>query len=246
MSRTLLRTRLAALLALGASSAVSAQAVVLHDNGGIVTAPGGAADGSALSAVQAALGLSITGHAAVVAHDLRVAEDFIVPAGGWRVSQFEFDAFQQGATPSLSPFDRVHVRVWNGVPDAIGSSIVFGDLATNRLARVAFANTYRVTGVGVDMERAVFSISAGVGTLVLAPGTYWLEWQIGAPRDGGPYVPPLSAAGTDVAGNALQFAGEWRSVRDGASAQGLPFRVIGASGTGGAASDTLFSHGYED
>lgn len=233
-------------LALCASKASQAQEELLFDNGGIVTAIGAAPDGSSLSSVQSGVGLSLTGHAAVIAHDQRVADDFVVPAGGWRISRFEFTAFQPHSTRDIAPFDRVHLRVWDGVPGGTASSVVFGDLTTDRLVASVFAGVYRVTGSGSDVERPVFNATAGVGTLVLAPGTYWIEWQIGAPRDGGPFVPPVTTPGQSAAGNARQFANDWRAIVDGATAQALPFRIIGAIGTGGAASDTLFTNGFED
>ena len=232
--------------ALGLAAAPAHAQVVLHDNGGVVTSSGGAADGADLSAVPTALGATLTGHAAVIAHDQRVADDFVVPAGGWRVAAFEFDVFQPGASALAPSYDRAHVRVWDGAPGAVGSSIVFGDLATNRLVSARFANAWRVTGLGSALERPIHEVRASTGTLVLAPGTYWVEWQVGSPDAGGPYAVPVTKPGQHASGNARQFAGDWRDARDGAVVQDLSFRVLGEAGTGGAAPDSLFLHGFEN
>ena len=218
---------------------------VLHDNGGVVSAPGAAPGGAAYSAVPTALGASVTGHAAVIADDHRVADDFVVPAGGWRVSAFEFDVFQPGAPASPPPYDRAPVRGWDGVPGAPGSAVGFGDLAADRLSDARFANAYRVAGLGTSLERAIHRVRVATGTLVLPAGTYWVEWQLGAPPAAGPYAVPVTRAGAHPVGNARQFAGDWRNVRDGATPQDLSFTVLGDTGTGGAAPDTLFLHGFE-
>ena len=236
----------ALLCALVACDPAAAQTVVLHDNGGIVTAAGAAVDGAGLSAVQTGEGLALTGHGAAIALGQRVADDFSVPAGGWRIARFEFATFQPGSSRFAAPFDRVHLRVWDGVPGAAESQVVFGDLGEDRLAEASFAGAYRVTGLGSDLERPVFDVAASVGTLVLAQGTYWVEWQVGASREGGPYAVPVSAANDAPGGNARQFAGDWRAVRDGAATQDLSFRIIGRDGDGGAQPPTIFQDGFED
>ena len=238
-----MRMFLMAALALAAGPA-HAQ-VVLHDNGGVVTASGGAPDGSDLSAVPTSLGASLTGHAAVIANAQRVADDFVVPAAGWRVTAFEFDVFQPGASAAAPAYDRAHLRVWNGVPGAPGSDIVFGDLATDRLVSSTFANAWRVTGLGTALERPIHRVRVGVGTLVLAAGTYWVEWQVGSSAAGGPYAVPVTRAGLNAGGNARQHAGDWRDARDGDVVQDLSFRVLGEQGTGGASPDVLFLNGFE-
>ena len=232
--------------ALGLAALPVQAQVVLHDNGGVVTGAGAASDGADLSAVPTALGATLTGHGAAIRDGQRVADDFVVPAGGWRVAIFELDVFQPGATSQLPAYDRVHVRLWNGVPDAPGSDVVFGDLATDRMLSATFLGAWRVTGLGTALDRPIHRIRASAGTLVLAPGTYWLEWQVGSLVAGGPYAVPVTKPGFHAPGNARQFADDWRDVRDAAVVQDLSFRVIGATGTGGAAPDTLFVNGFED
>ena len=149
--------------ALCGAPALTAQSV-LHDGGAIVTS-GGGPGGANLSAVQTRLGLSLTGHAVTIGNGMSAAEDVVVPAGGWRVTRFEFEAFQPGADPGVVPFDRVHVRVWNGVPGQAGSNIVFGDLATDRLAGVAFAYEHSIVKAHdlSRVNRAFFTANGFVG-----------------------------------------------------------------------------------
>lgn len=234
----------AALLVLPATAAV-AQVVVLHDNGGIVTAVGAAVDGSDLSAVAFDAGLSLAGHGAAIALGQRVADDFVVPADGWRIARFELLAYQQGAAVQAAPFDRVQLRVWDGEPDAPGSTVVFGTLAENRFTDVAPEGVYRVSGRATATQRPVFVVGASVGTLVLAAGDYWVEWQIGGGQDTA-WAVPVSAAGQAPAGNARQFAKGWRALHDAATPQDLAFRIIGRDGDGGAQLPTLFIDGFED
>jgi hypothetical protein len=229
--------------ALGVAVAPAHAQSVLHDNGGVVTAPGAAPGGAGYSAVPTTLGASVTGHAAVIANDQRVADDFVVPAGGWRVSAFEFEVFQPGAPASPAPYDRAHVRVWDGPPGAPGSTVLFGDLATDRLASAVFANAYRVTGLGTSLDRPIHRVRVATAALELAAGTYWIEWQVGSPTAGGPYAVPVTRAGQHSTGNARQFAGDWRDVRDGAVPQDLSFVVTGSAGPW---PDPLFQHGFED
>jgi len=66
--------------------------------------------------------------------NLRIADDFIVPAGQqWQITQFHIYGYQAGYTGTTSPFNGIRVQVWNGNPSVAGSTIIFGDLTTNRL-----------------------------------------------------------------------------------------------------------------
>ena len=73
-----------------------------------------------------------------------------------------------------------------------------------------------------------------------------MEWQAGAIGTGGPYAVPVTQAGQHVSGNARQFSGDWRALRDGAVAQDLSFRVYGETGGRGNEPDTLFVNGFEN
>jgi hypothetical protein len=74
-------------------------------------------------------------------------------------------------------------------------------------------------------QRVLPSTSA---TLVLGPGTYWLDWQTGGSLTSGPWVPPISIEGQLTTGNARQFNGTtWVDLLDNGFPQGLPFQVYG-------------------
>ena len=71
-----------------------------------------------------------------------------MPAGGWNISTITFYAYQTGSTTTTT-INNVNLRIWNGVPGAGGSSVVFGDTTTNRLAGSSFSNIYRVLDTGL-------------------------------------------------------------------------------------------------
>jgi uncharacterized repeat protein (TIGR01451 family) len=206
---------------------------VLWDNGPLVTHPGGGFGGADASALQSALGLTIYGFGHQYLSNNHMADDFVIAdPGGWNINQIEFFAYQTGAPTNPSPLTAVYYQIWNGPPDDPGSSIVFGDLVTNRLVNSTFSNIYRALDTDLlNNQRAIFvdTVSAGV---TLPPGTYWIEWTTdGSGAYSGPWAPPISILGQTSTGNAKQnLAGTWAEALDGTSPQGMPFIIEGTGG----------------
>jgi hypothetical protein len=72
------------------------------------------------------------------------------------------------------------------------------------------------------------------GCPLLAPGTYWLDYQLAGSLASGPWVPPLAISGQTTTGNALQFlstTSAWAPAVDAGSTgqQGVPFLLSGTS-----------------
>ncbi|MEP0775109.1 MAG: hypothetical protein HRF46_12180, partial [Acidobacteriota bacterium] len=210
-------------------------AAVLYDNGPLVTHPGGGFGGADASALQSDLGLSTYGFGHALSSGYRVADDITVPAGGWYIDTITFFAYQTGSG-TTSTIDHINLRIWDGVPGAVGSTIVWGDTTTNRLVSTAWSNIYRVLDTNLlGTTRPVMANVAAVGVFLPA-GTYWLDWQTGGTLASGPWVPPVTLLGqTGKPGaNALQFdpaAATWNPIIDTGTAmapQDLPFIINGS------------------
>lgn len=208
---------------------------VLFDNGPLVTETGTGAGGADLSVVQnETLGLNVLGFAHSLETEFQVADDFEVPPGGWRIDQIVFFAYQTGST-TVSTITDYRVRIWDGPPAGPGSTVVWGNLATNVLAETAWANLYRTAQAfePTNTERPVMANTVSVGT-VLAAGSYWLEWEAAGTLPSGPWAPPVTVIGQATTGNALQSGDNGATFDplddDGALAQqGLPFLIVGSA-----------------
>ncbi|HNS52821.1 MAG TPA: hypothetical protein PKO09_16775 [Anaerolineae bacterium] len=205
---------------------------LLYDNGPLVTHPGQGYMGADASVLQTNLGLSTYGFGNQYSYGYRMADDFtITDPGGWQVDGVVFFAYQTGtyAYPPVSTINGLYFQIWDGSPDDPGSSIVFGDLVTNRLAGTSWATMYRVTDY--DLQGATRPPMANVGTagVVLPPGTYWLDWMTNGSGASGPWAPPISIVGETTTGNALQYTGAWAAAVDTGlgTPQGMPFQVYG-------------------
>ncbi len=204
--------------------------VVLYDNGPLVTHPGGGAGGADASALQTAIGLNTYGFGNQVSAGNRVADDFTVTGGGWFIETITFFGYQTGSS-TTSTFTALNLRIWNGPPNDAGSSVVFGDTTTNRLASSTWTNIYR--SIDTDLlgsTRPIMALVATVNTFLPA-GTYWLDWQAAGTLASGPWAPPITILGqTNTGSNAWQYTSTgWAALVDGTFPQGLPFVIEGTA-----------------
>jgi hypothetical protein len=220
----------------GAPVAYAAPEAVLYDNGPLVTHPG-ACGGMDASRLQTDLGMNTLGFGHQWPLGYRMADDFEVPnPAGWNVDNIQFFAYQSSAPSNPSPITGVYYQIWDGSPDDPGSSVVFGDLVTNRLVNSAFSNIQRDSGTSpCANNRYIFEDTASAG-VTLPQGTYWLDWATdGNPAYSGPWAPPVTILGQTTTGNALQYTGAWAPALDTGTStqQGMPFRILGTPGGGG-------------
>ncbi|MBK6724449.1 MAG: hypothetical protein IPG58_14620 [Acidobacteria bacterium] len=204
----------------------------LYTNGPLVTHPGGGFGGADASALQDGAPISNTifgfGHAASTG--FRVADNFTVPAGGWTINTATFYAYQTGST-TTSTINAVNVRIWDGVPGAVGSNIVFGDTTTNRLASSTFANDYRVLlSAGLlGTTRPIMANVVNIGT-TLPAGTYWFDWQTGGTLGSGPWAPAVTILGQQgkpgADGRQMDASMVWSAALD-VVPQDFPFLITG-------------------
>lgn len=209
---------------------------VLYDNGPYFNSPGtgfGGADESILQTVT--FGMNTLGFGHQIANDNRVADDFVAPAGQtWDISSITFFAYQTGS-PTTSTINAVHFEIWDGVPGA--STLLFGDMATNRLVSSAWTNCYRVseTTTGTATNRPIMAnFCSPMGTLQLTEGQYWVAWQTGGTLTSGPWAPPIAILGQPATGDGLQSiaGGSYAPVTDSGNSapQGFPFVIEGSTG----------------
>jgi hypothetical protein len=214
----------------------------LYSNGPFITHSGQATGGADACAMQAAIGMSSYGFLCQqIPANARLADDFVVPAGGWTVSSVVFYQFQAGAAPATPTITSINLRVWNGRPGATGATVVFGNTTTNRLASVQWAGAYRVPDTDfLNTNRAIFRVEATIDPpLLLNPGSYWLDWQSSGSLASGPWSVPVTVLGQTGPANAngRWFDGTtWTNLRDTASnsPQDLTFVIRGTPGTGSA------------
>ena len=204
------------------------QLFILYDNGPIITHPGGGNGGNDASAVQTILSLNTYGFGAQISTGNSLAEDFTIPDFAWRIAGFQFFTYQTGST-TTSTITELQVQIYDGRPDS-GGTVIWGDLATNRLTSTEWLNIYRVLDYNLqDSLRPIMSAEMEImPPLVLPAGTYWIEFRLGGTLNVGPWVPPISIIGQTSTGNAIQktITG-WAAALDGFDQQGFPFFILG-------------------
>lgn len=217
---------------------VKAQSLI-YDNGPIFNSVGtgaGGANESVLYTTTFAMGTIGFGHQANAFN--RVADDFTISDCYWRIDSIVFFGYQTGST-TTSTFTAVNFRLWDSIPDAVGSNVVFGDTVTNRLINSTWSGTYRITETTTgNAQRPIMRNVCIVNSLILPAGTYWLDWQSAGSLGSGPWAPPRTPVGLSVTGNGRQRTGPvWANLVDGGTgtpAQGLPFEIYGHVFTIGA------------
>jgi|GEM_PF-956859 len=212
-----------------AQSRVSAPLAVIYDNGPFQTGPtsksGVAAPaGSQWSELQNNAGdlTSSNTNAGVGCQtagttENRCADDFIVPVGEtWTINQVIVHAYQTGFAGATSPFIGATLQIWNGPPGVAGSTVIFGDTTTNRLATSTDTSTFRLfnsavppPGAPTGTTRRIWQNNINVAPgLVLTAGDYWIDFSQNAGAGGNftPNMTIVNTRGTPLA-NARQRTG---------------------------------------
>lgn len=206
---------------------------ILWDNGPLVTHIGEGFNGANASALQqTGLGMNTYGFGAQVSYGYRMADDFVISnPEGWDIKHLIFYAYQTGTYtwPPASTITGIYYQIWNGPPNEPASSVIFGDLTTNRLIETSWIHTYRVQDTDMtNDQRPIMANVAGAG-LHLPSGAYWLDWMIDGSGTSGPWAPPVTILGQTTTGNALQYTSAWAPAQDTGTGtqQGMPFLIKG-------------------
>ena len=200
--------------------------VQLYDNGPLITHPGGGFGGADASAVQTSLGMGTYGFGNQISADNTIADDVVINDEVWTIDGLTFYCYQTGST-TTSTINDARVRIWQNRPDG-GGTIVWGDLTTNVLTSTSFTGIYRVLDTDLlNSQRPIMEVTVSIApTLVLQPGEYWIEWEMGGTLASGPWQPAVTIVGMTTTGNALNSG--YSPLID-VGPQGAPFKVFGTS-----------------
>jgi hypothetical protein len=218
----------------GGPAAVTPDNTVLFANGTFISQPtgGGPGGADALSVLTNPPDTSFGSTCFTGPTGFRLADNFTVPAGGWAVQQVNVFGYQTQAAPggsTVSPFTGGTLQIWNGPPNVAGSTVVFGDATTNRMASTGFSGAWRVSNTTLtNVQRPISRASLTVNQ-VLQPGTYWIDYTVTV-ATGTAFCPPNNT--TSAANNGLQFntaTAAWAAATDGGSLRPLdfPFEIVG-------------------
>lgn len=205
---------------------------ILFDNGPVSNRAGtgfGGADESVLYTTTFGMSTIGFGHQANLFN--RIADDFVTTDCLWQIDSIVFFGYQTGST-TTSTFTGVNFRIWDTVPDAVGSSVVYGDTTTNRMTRSVWSGAYRITETTTgNSTRPIMRNVCTTPGLTLQAGTYWIDWASLGSLASGPWANPRVPANQAVTGNGRQRIGStWNNAVDGGTgtpAQGFPFIIYG-------------------
>lgn len=207
-----------------------APAAILYTNGSFVSQPTGGGPGgndpvSVLTAPDTTFGGTCNNPT------FRLADDFTVPAGGWTVQKITVFGYQTqtGAGGStVSTMTGGFFRIWNGPPNVGTSTVVFGDVTTNRQTATSWSGVWRVSSTTLtNLQRPIMAVEMGNLNVPLAAGNYWLEWGITGSTASGPFCPPNTTV--SASNNALQFnvgSSTWVAFTDQGSMRPLDFPFV--------------------
>lgn len=207
-----------------------APTAIIYSNGALQTAAtGGGAAGnqpiSALTAPDTAFGSTCVGAT------FRLADDFVVPAGGVTLGKVTVFGYQTQAAPggsTVSTLTTGTLQIWNGAPNVAGSTIVFGDTTTNRVTATSFSTVWRAQATApTNVQRPAMAAEFGGLNVNLPAGTYYIDYGLAGSTASGPFCPPNNVV--SAANNALQFnvaTSTWVAAADGGSLRPLDFPFI--------------------
>ncbi|GEQ84703.1 hypothetical protein ULMS_02110 [Patiriisocius marinistellae] len=207
---------------------------VFYENGPYFNLPGAGLGGADISRLEnVTIGNTTLGAGCNTGSGFRISDDFTI-ADGYQINEITLYAYQTGAPTSPASIPGVYIQIWDGIPSDPGSTVIYGDLATNVLDTSFFSNAYRDSeGTPDATDRAIQEVVALTPGLSLAPGQYWVDWVYdGDPGFSGPWQPPISILGATTTGDALQFdpnTSLWAPNADGGSGNinGFPFALDG-------------------
>ncbi len=206
-------------------------AVILYDNGPVVTATGVGYNGDDVSQLQAiSLGMTSFGWNINRALPYWIGDDFTVTdPGGWDVTGFSSLGYQTNSG-TTSTFTGLYLIIFDGPPWG-GGNIVFGDQVTNWLTSTGYTGIYRVLDNNYTANNRPLMENYAAISVHLAPGNYWAIWSYdGSSSYSGPWIPPVTILGQSTTGNGIQSdinnPGSWVSVVD-VGPQGFPFKIYG-------------------
>ncbi len=204
-----------------------AKSAVIFNNGSLVNKPGAGVGGADYSLLQSPN--TSWGFGCQHLSGSRVAEDFYVNAASWTIDSIVFFNYQTGST-TTSTFTRIDFVIWNGVPGAPGSTIVWGDSTINRLSNSTWSGIYRGSDTTLT-NRPIMRNVCATPALSLNAGNYWIDWDADGSGTSGPWAPPITITGQPSTGNAMQYISGtgWAPLMDGANQQGLPFIIYGTA-----------------
>lgn len=172
---------------------------------------------------------------------IRNADDFTIIELS-KIESFQFYAYQTGSS-TTSTINSVTLRIWDGMPGAAGSNVIWGDDSTNVLSMTEWTGAYRQLESSPGATNRPIMISTVLITdLELEPGTYWADWEHAGDLGSGPWSPPVTILGETTTGDALGYnlaIGSWYNLVDGngsggtGTSLGLPFEVNGEVITAG-------------
>lgn len=204
---------------------------MIYDNGPMVTHPGAGSGGHDVSAYQTTLSMTTWGINQSLALSYRVADDFTVPAGEtWTITGLTVYSYQTNSS-TTSTTNEMNFEILNGEP-GVGTA-VYGSTTTNVLSHTMWTGIYRTADNDLtNTARPIMKNHADVTPLVLIPGTYWINWQIGGSLSSGPWVPFVSILNQATTGNGKQYVPSttsWNDILESGSStpQGLPFKLYG-------------------
>lgn len=213
-------------------SASSVNAQILYDNGPYFNSVGtGFAGANESMLYTTTFGMGTIGFGHQQTSFNRVADDFTTTDCLWQIDSIVFFGYQTGST-TTSTFTGVTFRVWDSVPDGVGSSVVYGDTTTNRLSRTVWSGAYRITETTVgNSTRPIMRNVCATPGLTLQAGTFWIDWASSGSLGSGPWAPSRVPVNQNITGNGRQRIGStWNNALDGGTgtpAQGFPFIIYG-------------------
>lgn len=169
--------------------------------------------------------LAASGCQGVTGGNNRCADDFVVPVGEtWTINTVTVYLIQVGAT--ANPVSNMNLRIWNGRPEAAGSTVVFGDTTTNRFASSTDTNVLRIFNSAVPASNTprtdltIWEVKITVApSAVLTAGTYWIDYQTRPSPEAAQFSPLAAFVGArnTPLSNARQFTSStnaWANVLD--------------------------------